>query len=181
MQTQLRVDPDDYNHPFPYFDRPNIIGYIGLENLKYAKNVSNRMVKFNLNRHIEKAKKKLPDLDEKLDNLLNFLLLNEKRLNCSSENDFEKVKFFSYRGLLTCIACTPFEYHEPWNIVATLFKGCIYLCARETDYKISRKLNMTEHEKRCQSWGFKFEQYVLSGKLKNKIDYSSTVTQIKLQ
>lgn len=164
MQTELHVNPNIYNHHFPRFDKPNVIGYTGLENLKFAKNVSNRKVKFDLNRHIDTSKRKPADLDVKLDNLLTFLLENEKRLNFSLENDLEKVKFFCYRGLMTCIACTPYEKQDPWKIVAILYKGSIYLCARDTQDQIKRKLNITEQEKRFTSWGFKFEQYLLSGK-----------------
>lgn len=166
MQPELHVDPIIYNHHFPRFDKPNVIGFIGLENLKFAKNVSNRKVRFDLNQHLDKAKKKPPDLDVKLNDLLKFLLENEIRLNFCLENDLEKVKFFCYRGLMTCIACTPYENQEPWKIVAVLHKGSIYLCARDTEDKIKRKVNMTEQEKRFTSWGYKFEQYLLSGKFK---------------
>lgn len=166
MQPELHVDPNIYQHHFPRFDKPKVIGFVGLENLKYAKNVSNRKVSFDLNRHIDKAIKKPQDLDVKLNDLLKFLLENEIRLNFCLENDLEKVKFFCYRGLLTCIACTPYENQEPWKIVAVLHKSSIYLCARDTEDTIARKVNMTDKEKRFTSWGYKFEQYMLSGTLK---------------
>lgn len=169
MQPELHVDPNIYNHHFPRFDKPNVIGFIGLENLKFAKNFGNRKVKFDLNRHIHNAKTKPPDSDVKLNDLLKFLLENEKRLNFCLENDLEKAKFVCYRGLMTCIACTPYENQEPWRMVAILYKGSIYLCARDTEDKISKKLNMTEQEKRFTSWGYKFEQYMLSGKLSKMI------------
>ncbi|XP_045508962.1 decapping and exoribonuclease protein-like isoform X3 [Colias croceus] len=68
------------------------------------------------------------------------------------------------KGLMTCVACTPYENREPWKIVALLYQGNIYLCARDTEEKKSRKNNMSEKDKLFTSWGYKFEQYMLSDK-----------------
>ncbi|KPJ13616.1 Protein Dom3Z [Papilio machaon] len=63
---------------------------------------------------------------------------------------------------MTCIASTPYERKEGWRLFAILFKGNIYLCARETEEKQKKKQNFTEQEQKFTSWGYKFEQYILS-------------------
>ena len=163
MQPDLLVNPDIYNGSFPRFGRPHIIGCIGIENLKFAQNITDRKVNFDLNHLLERANCKPPDLDVKITELLRFLLQNEKRLEFPIENKLDNAKFFCYRGLMTCVALTPYENREPWKIVAILFKGSIYLCARDTEEKLRRKMNMSDQEKRFTSWGYKFEQYMLSG------------------
>ncbi|XP_038209379.1 decapping and exoribonuclease protein-like [Zerene cesonia] len=160
----LYTNVDIYQKPFPKFGRPLIIGYIGLENLKYARSICDKKVEFDLNKRINEVKRKPPDLDVKLNDLLSFLLKNEIRLNFMKSNNFESALIFCYRGLMTCVACTPYENDEPWKIVALLYQGNIYLCARDTEEKKARKNNMSEKDKLFTSWGFKFEQYMLSDK-----------------
>ncbi|XP_041974262.1 decapping and exoribonuclease protein isoform X2 [Aricia agestis] len=162
MFSTLETQPDIYAYPQPKFARPTIIGYIALENLKFAREVENKKVCYNLNLHIDKAKCKEQAIDVKLTELLKFLLHNEKHLTIRPESKLESAKFICYRGLLTCVACTPYEKQEPWKIVAILFKGHIYLCARKTEEKLRQIQNMTERDRRCTSWGYKFEQFVLS-------------------
>lgn len=70
-----------------------------------------------------------------------------------------------FRGLLTQIMCTPFEESEGWIICAKQYDGTIFLCAFDTEEKIRRQQNETERQKQMCSWGYKFEQYMLSGKL----------------
>lgn len=165
MQPELHVDPNIYLNPFPTFDRPKIIGCIGLENLKFARRVYNKKVNFDLNLHLDKAKRKPEDLDVKLTDLLQFLLEHEVSLNIPKQSSLEKAQFYCYRGLMTCVACTPYENREPWKIAVILYKGNIYLCARDTEEKLNKKMNMTAQDKRFTSWGYKFEQFILSGKI----------------
>ncbi|KAI8429928.1 hypothetical protein MSG28_000398 [Choristoneura fumiferana] len=162
MYPELPVNVQKYDAAFPNFGRPTIIGYIGFENLKFAKNIYNRKVKFDLNVLIDKAIRKPDDLDVKLNDLIRFLQEHKVRLKLPCPNTLDKANFFCYRGLMTCVACTPYENKEPWKIVALLFKGNIYLCARDTEEKLHRKNNMTPEEKKFTSWGYKFEQYMLS-------------------
>lgn len=164
-QPKLHVASNIYAGHFPRFERPKIIGFIGLENIKYARRIQEGKVRFDLNLHYHKAIHKPEDLDVKLTELLKFLLQNELRLSFSQESSLDKAQFFCYRGLMTCVACTPYENKDPWKIVAVLLRGNIYLCARDTTQKQQRKQNMTEREKLFTSWGYKFEQYMLSGKI----------------
>lgn len=165
MQPELHVESNIYAGSFPRFDRPKIIGFIGFENIKFARRVHEGQVRYDLNLHYDRALHKPDDLDVKLTELLKFLLHNEARLNYSRENSIDKAQFFCYRGLMTCVACTPYENREPWSIVAILHKGNIYLCARDTEEKKQRKRCMTERDKQFTSWGYKFEQFMLSGKM----------------
>lgn len=165
MQPELHVASNIYAGSFPRFDRPKIIGYIGLENMKFARRVCEEKAHYDLNLLYDKALHKPEDLDVKLTELLNFLLQNEARLNYPQNSSLDKAQFFCYRGLLTCVACTPYENREPWQIMAVLHKGNIYLCARDTEEKKQRKRSMTERDKLFTSWGYKFEQFMLSGKI----------------
>ncbi|XP_046970590.1 decapping nuclease DXO homolog [Vanessa cardui] len=162
FQPELRVDKNIYQKSFPKFDKPKIIGYINIENVKYIRKICEEKVNFDLNLHIDKVKRKPVDLDVKLTELLKFLLEHEARLNLPLQNKLNDAQFFCYRGLMTCVACTPYENKDPWEIVAILYKGNIYLCARETPDKKKQKMSMSERDKQCTSWGFKFEQYMLS-------------------
>ncbi|XP_063833442.1 decapping and exoribonuclease protein-like [Ostrinia nubilalis] len=162
MQPELHTNADIYSKNFPTFSRPAVIGYIGLENLMFAKCVQNKKVHFDLNLHSAEAIRKPNDRDVKLDDLLKFLLEHEARLDLRGGTNLDSCNIFCYRGLMTCVACTPYENREPWKIVAILFKGNIYLCARDTEEKRKQKLNMTEQDIKFTSWGYKFEQYMLS-------------------
>lgn len=171
MHSDLHVSPDIYRKNFPNFGRPKIVGFMSLDSernyhadtrqLMFARDIEDKSVNFDLNLHMDKVKHQPPNLNERITHLLQFLSDQEKRLNYSN-NNIDSAKFFCYRGLLTCVACTPYENREPWRIVATLFKGNIYLCARDTQDKIDRLRNMTERDKMFTSWGYKFEQFVLS-------------------
>ena len=77
-----------------------------------------------------------------------------------------KINFVCFRGLLTAISGTIYENKDDWLICATKFKSIIYLCAFDTQQDIDRRANMTEREKLMTAWGYKFEQYMSSGKCK---------------
>ncbi|XP_028038221.1 decapping nuclease DXO homolog [Bombyx mandarina] len=162
IQPELHVNASIYSNSFPRFDRPKVIGYIGLHNLKFCKTLRDKKVCFDLNLHLDKVKRKPVDRDVKLDDLLHFLLTQEHRLNFPIQKTINDAPIHCYRGLMTCVACTPYENTEPWKIVAILHKGNIYLCARDTDEKKSRNRNMSEKDKQFTSWGFKFEQFMTS-------------------
>lgn len=49
-------------------------------------------------------------------------------------------------------------------ICATKHKSIIYLCAFDTDDSTHRRESATERDKVMSSWGYKFEQYMVSGK-----------------
>ena len=69
------------------------------------------------------------------------------------------------RGVILALLYTLCNKREGWVIYAAKFKGIIYLCAcrreKETEFDLSRTLL----QKRMDSWGYKFEQYMLRGKI----------------
>lgn len=75
-----------------------------------------------------------------------------------------KVDFVCFRGLLTSICGTLYENKDGWIICATKYKSVIYLCAFDTERDVERREKMSEREKLMCSWGYKFEQYMTSGK-----------------
>lgn len=139
-------------------------------NCKYIhRNYHSDRVHFDLNEGIEHVIRKSEVCsNEKLTHLLEFILRNKQRLrkiNQNTEcNDFFAANFVCYRGLLRLIMCTPYEKRDSWIILATKFKGTIYLCARDTEKQTQDRLNQTDATKRILSYGFKFEQFILTGK-----------------
>lgn len=59
---------------------------------------------------------------------------------------------------------TPYEQQEDWFIIATKLKNLIFLCAFYTaEKKHKLRIGRTQKEKLFEFWGYKFEQYMLSG------------------
>lgn len=83
-----------------------------------------------------------------------------------------KPEIVCYRGLLTTLFSTPYD-KEGWIVCASKFKGTIYLCAFDTDAKKLQVSMETYHQKRCCSWGRKFEQYMLADSPNKKPDLSN--------
>ena len=75
--------------------------------------------------------------------------------------------FVCFRGLLTTLMCTPYERREDWEFVAIKYKETIYLCKTETEQQRLFEQSKSERQKQMESWGFKFEQYVLSDSIIN--------------
>lgn len=186
MNQDTFLCPKNVQEPrsFPSFSVPRIIGSFSLDgnrayvpdtrNCKYIRK-SYMGLQFDLNKGYENVIHKSSQCDnEKLDHILRFIVENMPKLENStgfSENTDRNVQkkklnvdFVSYRGLLRLIMCTPFESRDPWIILASKFMGTIYLCAVETESKKLERLNATDNTKKNLSYGFKFEQYMLTGK-----------------
>lgn len=177
------LSPRDTEKPqhFPSVSEPKIVGAFSIDgqrrylsdrrNCKYLyKHFHPESVQYDLNEGIESVIRK-PDLcsqEEKINHLLHFISENIKSLRENNENP--NTKFLSadvvcFRGLLRLLMCTPYEFRESWIVLATKYKGTIYLCAKETDKKVDERLNQTANMKTILSYGFKFEQFLLTGKL----------------
>lgn len=121
-------------------------------NLKYLK-IPNR-VDFNLNLGDATYVPKPASAEkEQLRHLLTFIM----RLP-----DIPSFDFVCFRGLLRLIMSTPYDGREAWIVLATKFKGCIYLCAEETPQKRAQRQRETDRDKKFMRYGFKFESYILS-------------------
>lgn len=69
------------------------------------------------------------------------------------------------RGVISSLWSTLVNPNNGWIICAQKFRETIYLCAFLTDEKRNYELGRSEKQKIIDSWGFKFEQFVLSGKI----------------
>ena len=72
--------------------------------------------------------------------------------------------FICFRGLLTKMLCTPYERNAGWKIAITLHNGTYYLCEFDTEQQKIFKQRVTESEMEVCCWGWKFEQYLTSGR-----------------
>lgn len=159
----MELKPSQSIRPFPKFTLPKLEGFFSVDsernydespkNLKYLK-IPER-VKFNLNLGDDDYVDKPPSADmEQITHLLTFLMNNQM-------TRFDNSDFVCFRGLLKVIMNTPYE-KDPWIVMATKFKGTIYLCAEETQLKKVEKLKRTDRDKKFMRYGFKFESYILS-------------------
>lgn len=169
MNTRLDPHFSNYlNLPFPKIRKPNVVGYFSInENreivydhsrLQYLKLPSSNF-SFDLNIGFENFISK-PDQDEKIDFLLRYILTNSKTSDKVNQHSRPvDHDFVCFRGLLRLIMCTPYENRENWIILATKYKGTIYLCAQETDEKKARAAEETQQSKKFCYYGHKFENY----------------------
>lgn len=165
---------------FPVFKQPQIRGYFSVDkdrkiqfdasNLRYyyegTRLPKNKKISLNLDANVDQSIKKDEFLKEieKINHMLYYLKHNTEFHRSTNLDDkkFFSFDFIAFRGLLTLILCTPYERNEGWAINASYFKGNIYLCDTITDQKRQNILNANDKMKRCSSWGYKFEQYLLT-------------------
>lgn len=163
----LKLQPSRQLRPFPKFSRPLMVGFFSVDsarqyqdsicNLKYLKIPSR--VDFNLNlgdsTYVDKPESAQK---EQLTHILTFIM-KHKAIMLSSQTVPD---FVCFRGLLRMLMSTPYEEREPWIVLATEFKGTIYLCSEETERKKSERQRKTDRDIRFMRYGFKFESFVLS-------------------
>ncbi|XP_055373133.1 decapping nuclease DXO homolog [Condylostylus longicornis] len=172
--------PVNKPNKFPEITKPNIIGFFSVDgNRQFIPNASNlkylvlptnlRQLSMDLNAEYENRVPKSETQNERIDHLLKFILENKTRLYHVNEQPLHQnddkllaCDFICFRGLLRLLMCSPYDEREDWIIMATKYKGNIYLCQRETPRKISQRQNETESQKKILSYGFKFEQYIFT-------------------
>lgn len=198
MDKDTHLNPQDTREPeaFPSFSKPKIVGSFSVDkDRKYIADARNckhlrkdnlkNPVRFDLNDGYERAVHKPESCDEKLDHILQWITANvlDKNLNEMPKKGEPNIRarsldvdFVCFRGLLRMIMCTPYENREPWIILATKFRGTIYLCALETESKKLDRLNATEDTKKILAFGYKFEQFMLTGSVNTSHFYSSLLT-----
>lgn len=156
------------NHPA--LKEPLIIGYMSvdatreyhsdLKQLKFLNSIPVGKLSFDLNHNLHKAIKRTTDTNnEKIDLLLKFLLDQKQRMNFLTSY----LTFITYRRTLISVMCSAFGNSERLHIMATLYKNCIYLCSLETEQDMQKRQCRSKQEDKFCAWGYKFEQYVLSG------------------
>ncbi|MFH4980004.1 hypothetical protein AB6A40_006713 [Gnathostoma spinigerum] len=184
----ISIDPSGYKANFPSFEYPKVIGeysvkrdhsiilgrgqarYLYEEALKNGNPCS-----FDLSQGFDTFDRKDELENEKLDDILNWLLLHAESCN-SVRKICHESDFVCYRGTLTRIAATPFNQGEGWKICAVRLRDVIFLCEYNTEAKIQQIQSMTLREKMMTYWGFKFEQYMTVPSLKGHPDTEEAVT-----
>jgi RAT1-interacting protein len=174
--AELRPNPR-YNEvfQFPSMSKPKIIGAFSLDdnrqyrptydNLKYLVLPKTRP-SFDLNQGYENYRFKPDALSEKIDHLLTFIMQNLDKCRQMNDNNGEtkrlKFDFVCFRGLLRLLMCTPYEFRDPVSVLATKYRGTVYLCANDAERQRQQKLDQSEAMKKILSYGFKFEQFILA-------------------
>ncbi|XP_058466635.1 decapping nuclease DXO homolog [Malaya genurostris] len=195
---RTNLDPayvTDNTKSFPTISQPKIVGFFSVDskreyipsakNLKYLNlptPASGRPLQIDLNKGFQIRKPK-PDSakQEKLDHLLKFIIENQMNLRESGPDAEHTTRlncdFVCFRGLLRMLMCTPYERKTPWIVLASRYKGTIYLCAEDTPEKLQEEATLTEQQKRFCYYGFKFEQHVLTDEPNSKPDTNSPVIE----
>ncbi|XP_033211027.1 decapping and exoribonuclease protein-like [Belonocnema kinseyi] len=181
-----------WNETFPCITKPEVVGYFSingqreylpdLSQLKYfnaPRNSRGEGVELNLNHGIDKVIRKPESASgEKINHLLHWIIYNSSQIEAPpGYGRWLKPEFVCYRGLLSALWRTPFEESDGWIVCAVKFKGTIYLCGFDTEEMKQRKENATARDLMMSSWGFKFEQYVLSDSPEKKPDVSEPVNE----
>ena len=128
-----------------------------------------------LNEGIESAiRQERTTKNERLDKMLEWILMNKAPFvvddDQSSPLQTLSTDFVCFRGLLTTLMCTPYEKREDWEFVALKYKETIYLCSIETEQKRLQEQQKNDRQKQMASWGYKFEQFVLSDSINEEED-----------
>ncbi|XP_037518555.1 decapping and exoribonuclease protein isoform X1 [Rhipicephalus sanguineus] len=197
----VRDAVEQSNGKFPSFREPREIGnfslvgeqrdYVdGAAQIKYLRMPNQRhRLMWDLNRGYEVAVRRDRSVNERLDNLLRWILRNKDKFLLSSaarpsgeppaETQSLHTDFVCYRGLLTRLACTAYEAREDWLLAACRFRGSIYLCAFETDAERRRRLEDAADPRRDRMsfWGYKFEQYMVSVEPEGVPDVDAVVNE----
>jgi RAT1-interacting protein len=110
---------------------------------------------------------------EKLDKMLEWIVMNKAPFVVDDQStplQSLSTDFVCFRGLLTTLMCTPYEKREDWEFVALKYKETIYLCSIETEQKRLQEQHKNDRQKQMASWGYKFEQFILSDSISEDED-----------
>ncbi|XP_055532419.1 decapping and exoribonuclease protein-like [Wyeomyia smithii] len=170
---------------FPSVSKPKIVGFFSVgserqyldtaDNLKYLnlpKPDANGLLRIDLNNGFgTRLPKPASAKQERIDHLLQFIILNR------GKGDSVPYDFVCFRGLLRMLMCTPYERDSGWIVLASRYKGTIYLCAKDTPEKLRQEANETEQQKRFCYYGFKFEQHILTDEPGSEPNTSAPVSE----
>lgn len=191
-----------HNVPFPFFGRPSIVGCFSVDGKRRLHLNDRSQLKFvqmsppigrhwykrvhmDLNRGLKYVIRKPPEaLTEKLDHILHFILGNLPHLLSARALPLPtspplSADIVCFRGLLRLLMCTPYEHQSGWSILASRYRGNIYLCRLETEAeRTERERNdQNPHAQRMFSYGFKLEQYLATSQRGAPADTSQPVNE----
>ncbi|XP_014349784.1 decapping and exoribonuclease protein isoform X3 [Latimeria chalumnae] len=168
-----------YDTYFPFYKQPMEVGCFSLDSerrffndarqLKYYVPPENgKSPNFNLpDGYKDRYIKRDDNVKENLDHLLRWILNNKRFFkiplqqhektdaSCSVKRDF-----VTWRGHLTKILTTPYEYNEGWLMAVTLFNGTYYISEVETEAAKKKREMRPEYLDKMMYMGYKFEQYM---------------------
>lgn len=169
----LSSRPHDYDRDFPTFRKPAILGDFSLDSERGFHHDRRQMMylhrrdardTMDLNHGIEHVVRKNEEVTKKeeLDNLLHWILNNRDKFLATGQETLTSLNssVVCYRGLLTTMMCTPYDWREDWQIKIIKWRGTMYICQVETDQRRAQRLKRTPRQKTMSSWGYKFEQYM---------------------
>lgn len=173
--SQRKYESRQYARIFPKYDQPRIVGSFSVDSkrrcllndrrhLQFVRRCPspNEIVHLDLAAGFENAIRK-PLSNERIDQLLRFIVGNVELLRNRDEKCHRMLNanVVCFRGLMRLLMATPYERKEGWHILATRFKGTVYLCAWESEAQLAERLakENSPNMKRIFSYGFKFEQY----------------------
>ncbi|VIO97350.1 Protein dom-3, putative [Brugia malayi] len=189
MESLLKTDPSLYEGAFPSFHKPSVIGEMCLTKQHdvlpgrcrakylYEKAIGQRC-NFDLNIGYYQFEGKDILHNEKLDVLLKWILIHSEP-GSSLDKVCHSADFICWRGTLTRIACSPYEYRDGWRLAAVRYKSVIFICEFPTNEKILQLKSMSDRDKRMTYWGFKFEQYMTSDSLSKEPNINEPVTNLE--
>ncbi|KAJ6643019.1 Decapping and exoribonuclease protein [Pseudolycoriella hygida] len=192
IDTNLKPNYRNYNRyeRCKNITKPYILGCFSVDqNLQFIPDYSkcqylklppsNGNIHFDLNEGYENVQHKpQKEYGIKLDHILKFISLNLETLYSNEpKQKLLKYDIICYRGKLRMLMCTPYEFKEGWSLCVTKWKGNIYLCEFETERAKARRLGVTEQSVKICSYGFKFEQFMMSKSPAKDIDTSAPVLE----
>lgn len=172
-ETTLKPHFKNYNwrEPFPRFQQPKIIDGFSLEQdrsfakeprkfLKYWRRPERGSFDFDLNLDYESYVPGPKGVH--INTLLGFIGQN-KSLLCPAAGKGLAADFVCYRGLLTQVFVTPYFTRDPWCVLATKYKGTVYLCNYVSPERMREyEARDTEYSIKCSYYGKNFERFVLT-------------------
>uniref|UniRef100_A0A915PM15 Decapping nuclease n=1 Tax=Setaria digitata TaxID=48799 RepID=A0A915PM15_9BILA len=189
LSLLLKTDPSLYEGTFPPFDRPSVVGEMCVTKQRdilpgrcRAKYLYERAIgqkcNLDLNSGYHQFESKDVMNNEKLDVLLKWILIHSEP-GSSLNKVCHKADFICWRGTLSRIACSPYEYRDGWRLAAVRYKSVIFICEFPTDEKIQHLNSMSDRDKLMAYWGFKFEQYVTSDSSSDEPNTNEPVTTLE--
>lgn len=151
------------------FSEPEMIGYFSVNEyrefvadasqLRYLKVPHTQNLQLDLNDGLKEFRPKPESVKrEKMDFLLRFIVNNIEKIktenDSSSRNKFLKPDIICSRGRLVQIMCPQYNHDKKWSLIVSKYKGNVYICQPDGD----------DFHTIQTAYGFKFEQYLLSGK-----------------
>ncbi|XP_039253372.2 decapping and exoribonuclease protein-like [Styela clava] len=139
-----------------------------LSQMSYVEDTSRWCKNMDLNDgYKDRFVKRDENVKERLDNLLRWVVSNLHRFkngNTTKESKSSSLAalpdFILWRGHMTKIMCTPYEYQEGWEMAAQKLGSTIYISEVETLQAEKRRSNSTDREKLMTYWGVRFEKYM---------------------